>query len=143
MARQHAYSMCFKAMCPRWTFPPKLAYVNDEFHPKSLYPGGVLADVSPAPGRTYTRATWPPRGRGRGESLSSARRIEAKLRAYKALQMRRAGSSWRLIAARLGFRDRSGPWRAVRRLYDRVDYNTYARHEQQRRRQVNFAAPDR
>src|SRR5690349_15866657 len=43
-------------------------------------PDGTICDATPTPGRTYTRYTWPPRGRGRGESLTSPRRIEAKLR---------------------------------------------------------------
>jgi len=115
----------FKAICYKWFFPPKLQVINDEFHPRYLYPHGVLADVSPAPGRSYTRATWPPRGRGRGESLLSPRRIDAKLRAAEVIELRFQGCSWQAIANRLGFRDRSGPWRACRRLYDRLDYDRY------------------
>jgi hypothetical protein len=72
------------AIATRRHFQRKMAYINDELHPRWLYPHGVLADVTPRPERTYTRATWPPRGRGRGESLTSPRRIEAKLRAHKA-----------------------------------------------------------
>src|SRR5882762_11924855 len=49
-----------------WSKPPRLE-------------GNVwIDDETPLPGHTYTRATWPPRGQGRGESLSSPRRIEAK-----------------------------------------------------------------
>ena len=110
----------------------KLAWINDEMHPRSLYPDGVLADVTPAPGCTYTRATWPPRGRGRGESLLSPRRIEAKLRALRVLHLRMAGLSFAAIARRLGFRDRSGPWRAMRRTCDRVDQDNARREELKR-----------
>ena len=104
------------ALAPR-RLPRKYAWVKDEFHPH-----GILADVTPEPGRSYTRATFPPRGRGRGESLTSPRRIEAKQRAYRALQLWRSGLTWQSIARRLGYKDKSGAWRAVRRLIDRVDY---------------------
>jgi hypothetical protein len=82
-----------------------------------------LVEVNPAPGRTYTQETWPPRGRGRGESLTSPRRIAAKLRTCQVLQMRRAGHTWGAIARALGFRDASGPYRAYRRAVDRVDFD--------------------
>lgn len=63
------------------------------------------------------RTLWPPRGRGRGESLSSPRRINAMLRAVEVYRLRVHGEySYDLIARRLGFRDRSGAWRAERRL---------------------------
>ena len=122
MAYQHRY----QAVCTKWAFPPKLQRIKDELHPRSLFPRGFLADVSPAPGRSYTRATWPPRGRGRGESLYSPRRIEAKLRAAKAVQMRFDGYSFAAIANTIGFKDRSGAWRAIRRTFDRIDYDRYA-----------------
>jgi hypothetical protein len=111
MAYQHCY-----ASIGRRTPYRKTAWIKDEFHPD-----GIVADVTPAPGHSYTRATWPPRGRGRGESLTSPRRIEAKLRAAKALELRSQGHSWETIARRLGYRDRSGAWRAVRRAADRAD----------------------
>ncbi len=68
----------------------------------------------------YTRETWPPRGRGRGESLTSGRRIQAKLRALEVIQLRRAGHTYAMIAVRLGFRDKSGAWRALHRCFDLV-----------------------
>lgn len=108
-----AYQHCYKAIAYRWHFPPKLVELPD----------GRVIDATPAPGCTYTRDTWPPRGRGRGESLYSPRRMEAKLRAQKVLQMRIEGYTWEAIAQNLGFKDRSGPWRAVRRTFDRFDRN--------------------
>lgn len=86
-------------------------------------PDGTLCDVTPAPGRTYTRYTWPPRGRGRGESLLSSRRIEAKLRAIEVIRMRADGYTWEVIARKLGFRDASGPYRAYKRTMDRIDWD--------------------
>src|SRR5947209_19646099 len=94
----------------------KQEWITDEFHSH-----GVLADVTPMPGRTYTRYTWPPRGRGRGESLTSPRRIDAKLRTVQVFRLRMAGYTWQQIARTLGFRDASGPYRAYRRTIDRVD----------------------
>jgi hypothetical protein len=129
MARQLSYIFCCKAFSMKWYFKPKLQVINDEFHPKSLYPHGILADVSPSPGHTYTKATWPPRGRGRGESLTSPCRIEAKLRAAEAIRLRRRGCSYATIAHLLGFRDKSGAWRAIRRASDRIDYDRYARKQ--------------
>lgn len=109
----------------RWR---KEAWINDEMHPKSLYPQGVLADVTPRPGHTYTRDTWPPRGRGRGQSLTSPRRIEAKLRAQRVIQLRMQGMTWDTIARIEGFKDRSGPFRAVQRAFSHLD-NDRARSE--------------
>ena len=112
MARQHS---CGTIAVRR--LPPKLVWIRDEFHPY-----GAWSDETPAPGRSYTRNTWPPRGRGRGESLTSPRRIEAKQRAVEAMRLYyRDRLTWQVIAARLGFKDRSGPWRAVRRLVDRYN----------------------
>jgi hypothetical protein len=85
--------------------------------------GNVWVDVSPAPGCTYTRATWPPRGRGRGESLYSPRRVEAKLRAVEVIQLRIEGHTWDYIARVTGFKDASGPYRAMKRMIDRVDWD--------------------
>ena len=84
-----------------------------------------------APGRTYCRACWPPRGRGRGESLTSARRINAKLRAYEAVKMWGGFTSmpkWlggnnctlEHIAHTLGYKTRGGAWRAIRRTLAEV-----------------------
>lgn len=77
------------------------------------------------PAQTYTREPcscgrplWPPRGRGRGESLLSPRRIAAKLRAIEAWRLNLMGYTWEAIAAQLGYRTRGGAWRAVQRLRD-------------------------
>lgn len=96
----------------------KQEWITDELHPQ-----GILADVTPSPGCTYTRATWPPRGRGRGESLYSPRRISAKLRAVEVFRLRASGHTWQSIANMLGFRDASGPYRAWRRIEDRVTWD--------------------
>jgi hypothetical protein len=85
--------------------------------------GNVWVDKSPAPGHTYTRATWPPRGRGRGESLYSPRRVEAKLRAIEVIQLRTEGHTWDHIARVTGFKDPSGPYRAMKRAMDRLDWD--------------------
>lgn len=127
MARQNPlYMQGVKALAYKWYYPPKTAWIVDELHPH-----GVWADVSPAPHCTYTRATWPPRGRGRGESLTSPRRIEAKLRAAQVLELRFAGYTWDSIARKCGFRDPSGPWRAIRRASDRGCYNDYIKRQAQ------------
>ena len=57
---------------------------------------------------------WP-RGRGRGESRTSPRRIRAVERATEALRLRAAGRTYEAIATALGYRDASGAWRAVDR----------------------------
>jgi len=92
-------------------------------------PDGTICDVTPAPGCTYTRYTWPPRGRGRGESLISPRRIEAKLRATKVIELRIEGHTWESIARATGFKDASGPYRAMKRAIDRVDWDNDRRYE--------------
>lgn len=86
-------------------------------------PDGTVCDVTPAPGRTYTRYTWPPRGRGCGESLTSIRRVQAKLRAVEVIRMRADGHTWQTIARALGFKDASGPYRAMKRALDRIDWD--------------------
>lgn len=78
-------------------------------------------DLSVSPGCTYTRETWPPRGRGRGESLTSSRRIFALMRAGDVVRLRFAGYTWQQIAIAKGFKDASGAWRAARRSIDRID----------------------
>ncbi len=85
--------------------------------------GHTWVDASPTPGHTYTRATWPPRGRGRGESLLSPRRVRAKLRAIEVIQLRTEGHTWAYIARVTGFKDASGPYRAMQRMIDRVDWD--------------------
>lgn len=64
------------------------------------------------------RPLWPPRGRGRGESPSSPRRIAAMQRTCEAHRLYAEGWSYEAIARALGYRDRSGPWRALQRLRD-------------------------
>jgi hypothetical protein len=103
-----------------WT---REAWIVDEFHPQ-----GILEIVKPMPGRTYVKATWPPRGRGRGESLWSDRRIEAKMRALEVLKLR-PHMTYAEIARRLGFKDASGPYRAYRRLMDRALWDERRRAE--------------
>src|SRR6266851_3119786 len=89
----------------------EFAWIRDIFHPD-----GVWADVTPRPGCRYTAATWPPRHRGRGESMTSPRRCDAFLRAAEAIHLRcHEQLTWAEIAARLGFRDKSGAWRAAPR----------------------------
>jgi hypothetical protein len=77
------------------------------------------------PDQTYTREPcscgrelWPPRGRGRGESLLSPRRIEAKLKAVDALALHIQGWPYRAIAAKLAYKTTSGAWQAVQRIRD-------------------------
>jgi hypothetical protein len=81
---------------------------------------GQLADITPERGHYYTRYTWPPRGRGRGESMWSPRRIAAKLRAIEVFRLRCAGLTWQAIASATGFKDASGAYRAYRRVLDRL-----------------------
>lgn len=90
---------------------------------------GGLVDCTPAPGNTYTRDTWPPRGRGRGESLISPRRIKAKLRAIQVIKLRMHDHTWDSIARSLGFKDASGPYRAYKRITDRVDWDKARTYE--------------
>ncbi len=102
---------------------------------------GHMIDITPGPGRYYTKDTWPPRGRGRGESLLSPRRIEARQRAHQALALWRAGYTWQAIARMLGYADKSGAWRAVRRLYDRHHFDEQRKEEARQLRTLchNFA----
>ena len=58
-----------------------------------------------------------------GESLYSPRRVEAKLRAIEVIELRRQGYTWDYIARVLGFKDPSGPYRAMKRAMDRVDWD--------------------
>jgi hypothetical protein len=68
---------------------------------------------------------YPPRGRGRGEALTSPRRIKAKLRALEAMKLHSAGMTWVAIAAKLGYKSRSGPLKAVDRMM--ADCDAYPR----------------
>ena len=51
----------------------------------------------------------------RGESLTSPRRINAKERALKAVELRKAGATYQAIADQLGFRSPQGAYDAVKR----------------------------
>jgi hypothetical protein len=64
-------------------------------------------------GELYGRVTWPPRGRGRGESLSSPRRIVGKIRQGLAVRLRGRGMTYREIALRVGYADKSVARRAI------------------------------
>lgn len=131
MARQLLMrSMGFRpigAFVQRQSFPHKEAVID-----------GYLAIVDPRPGRTYVKAergqghaySWPPVGRGRGESLCSLRRIEAKERAYQAFVLWSDGATWEAVARELGYADKSGAWRAVRRMFDRQDYDRWLRDQE-------------
>lgn len=92
-------------------------------------PDGIPTVVKPMPGKTYTRENYPPRGRGKGHSLTSPQRIFAKQRAVKVLRLRQQGLTFREIADMLGFRDPSGPYRAMKRAVDRVDWDRQRRRE--------------
>jgi hypothetical protein len=87
--------------------------------------GGRYRVCRHRPDQTYTRypcncgrELWPPRGRGRGESLLSPRRIEAKLKAIDANEMHIKGASYARNAVILGYKTPSGAWRAVQRIRD-------------------------
>lgn len=89
---------------------------------------GILRVCEHKPWQTYSRypcecgrSLWPPRGRGRGEPLTSPRRVEALVRAQVALEMRQErDATWGEIAAALGFTCRASAWKAVRRALDRI-----------------------
>lgn len=87
-------------------------------------PDGMLCDISPAPGNTYSRYDWPPRQRGRGESLTSPRRIAAKFRTKRVIELRAQGLTWAAIARATGYKHASGPYRAMKRAVDRADWDT-------------------
>ncbi len=110
----------------------KLDVVYGKFAERLGCPDGTHCDLTPAPGRTYIRATYPPSGRGRGESLTSPRRIEAKLRAVKVIRLRAAGYTFAAIARALGFADGSGAYRAYKRTIDRIDWNQQRTEELRR-----------
>src|SRR5262245_50689943 len=50
---------------------------------------------------------------GRGEPQNSARRVAAVEKQVQALQLRRAGASYRTIAGQLGYKTEQGAWKAV------------------------------
>jgi hypothetical protein len=84
-------------------------------------------DCRHTPDQMYTRAPcacgrpiWPIKGRGRGESLLSVRRVNAKVRASEAMRLYAQGWTLEAIAKALGYRDPSGPWRAMQRARDIV-----------------------
>jgi len=64
------------------------------------------------------RPVWPPRGRGRGESLSSPRRIQAHMQVVEMMRLRRTNGTWQQIARRYGYISRSGPYQLVRRAIE-------------------------
>jgi hypothetical protein len=75
-----------------------------------------------ARGTTFTREPcvcgreqWPLRGRGRGESKYSPRRAQAQMLIPDMMALRFRGLTWDQIAARYGYKDRSGPFRLVYR----------------------------
>lgn len=55
-----------------------------------------------------------------GESKTSPRRIEAVEKSLKALALRKAGATFEDIAKVLGYKDRSGAYRAIAAALDRV-----------------------
>src|SRR5438445_11266022 len=63
--------------------------------------GNAWIDASPMPGHTYTPETWPPGGRGRGESLYTPRRIEATLTAIEVVRARISWHTWEAISRTL------------------------------------------
>lgn len=97
-------------------------------------PDGITVDVTPAPGHSYTRYTWPPRGRGRGESLTSPRRLAAKMRAAQIPELRGRGYTWQEIANHLGYADPSGAYRAWQRMIDRHDFDQRQREQARARK---------
>jgi hypothetical protein len=103
-------------------------------HGRADVPDGTVMDATPMPGNTYTRDTWPPRGRGRGESLCSPRRVAAKLRSCEVLRMRIAGHTWVHIAKVLGFASASGAYMAYWRALNRVNWDERRRAELKRQR---------
>lgn len=129
MARQKFDNMGYRLM-GRPRSAPRQTWRKEEYSQgRHDVPDGTLCDETPEAGRTYTRRTWPPRGRGRGESLYSPRRMKAKLRAIEVLRMRIANHTWAHIARVLGFKDASGAYRAYRRAIDRVDWDNQRRRQ--------------
>lgn len=69
-------------------------------------------------------STLPPRNtkaRTQAERLATAEVIEDHERAWMALELRKAGASFKSIAERLGYADASGARTAIRNLIDRMD----------------------
>lgn len=90
------------------------------------------------PHQTYTRhecvcgrPIWPIKGRGRGESILSHRRVAARMRALEAATLYASGMSFRQTAAQLGYKTGSGAWRAVTRLGERnAAWNAYTERQE-------------
>jgi hypothetical protein len=83
---------------------------------------GRIIDATPLPGNDWTKDTWPPRGRGRGESRYSPRRIDASFKALKVMRLRTEGYHWSTIAKICGYADHSGAYYAYWRLMDRLNH---------------------
>jgi len=75
---------------------------------------GVPAYYPHAPGRTWCRHCWPPRGRGRGEAQLSVRRFLAHTKRLEALTLRLQGLSYAEIGRALG-RSKTWAYNAVMR----------------------------
>jgi hypothetical protein len=122
-----------------------LESLGKAYLPAHLLPLGApnfdpFAECRHKPWQTYTREPcscgrelWPPRGRGRGESLNSPRRVAAKQKAIEAMKLRRQGYRWRVIAAQVGYATPQGAHRAVQRTVDLStairNYNEWRRAE--------------
>ena len=89
--------------------------------------------------RVNTRS-YPPRGRGRGEARTSPRRVEAAQRAAEVVRLRIEGWTWQAIADALGFRDRSGPFKAFDRFWDRYNAGEREREARLARRRARYAS---
>lgn len=74
------------------------------------------------------------RGRGRGESRWSPRRIDARLRQVRAIEMRTAGATCREIAAACGYKTPSGASKAIWRAIREVNADERVRAQRQRDR---------
>ncbi len=105
-------------------YPP---YLHRRYDPTVADNYDPDVDCPHKPWQTYTkypcscgRELWPPRGRGRGESLYSPRRIQAKMRAIEAMTLRGQGCRWRVIADKLGYCSAQSAWNAVQHYIDQA-----------------------
>jgi hypothetical protein len=129
--------------------PSALASAYDE----SDEPRDPFRGCEHTPDQHYTREPcscgrplWPPRGRGRGESITSPRRIAAIQRTCEVHRLVAEGWTYEAIARALGYRDRSGPWRALQRQRDWdaawVNYEKRTGHHPRWRQATKDAARD-